>query len=240
MTTRAGQQENKKRCPWVTENPLYVDYHDHEWGRRPKADAAWFEALCLEALQAGLSWLTVLQKRDAFRAIFSDFVPAKVAGMTDASLGKCLSDARLIRHKGKIWALRQNAHVFLDILKAWPRFEGYLAHVLQNTQIPKSPMHGTLHPKENAPSAPLQGIQAPDSQTAKYISKAACAFQKADAPLPLKPLRGDASKAFTAMLAKDLKKRGMRFVGPTTTYSFLEASDLVGGHAPGCFLHTTN
>ena len=104
------------RCPWLPlQHPLYVDYHDTEWGV-PSRDARYlFESICLEGAQCGLSWWTVLQKREHYRKVFLNFDPVKVAKMTDAQLEKLLLDPGIIRHRGKIHAVRQNARAWLKL-----------------------------------------------------------------------------------------------------------------------------
>lgn len=105
-----------RRCPWVPlDKPLYVEYHDIEWGVPSRDPRHLFEMLCLEGAQAGLSWWTILQKRQRYREVFENFEPAKVAKMTDARLEKLVLDAGLIRHRGKILAVRQNARAWLEI-----------------------------------------------------------------------------------------------------------------------------
>jgi DNA-3-methyladenine glycosylase I len=104
------------RCPWLlADRELYVKYHDCEWGV-PTRDARYlFECLCLEGAQAGLSWWTVLQKRDRYRQVFHNFQPSKVAEMTDSELDKLVLDPGIIRHRGKIFSVRQNAQAWLKL-----------------------------------------------------------------------------------------------------------------------------
>ena len=105
-----------KRCPWLPlQHPLYVDYHDTEWGVPSRDPRYLFECICLEGAQAGLSWWTVLQKREHYRKVFHNFEPAKVAKMTDAQLEKLVLDPGIIRHRGKILSVRQNAQAWLKI-----------------------------------------------------------------------------------------------------------------------------
>lgn len=114
-----------QRCPWCGDDPLYVAYHDEEWGVPSHDDRHLFEMLCLEGQQAGLSWITVLRKRAAYRAAFHDFDPAAVAAMTDAGIEALLGNAGLIRHRGKLTAIRDNARATLALqaeagsLSAW-------------------------------------------------------------------------------------------------------------------------
>ncbi|MEW4354744.1 DNA-3-methyladenine glycosylase I [Streptococcus pneumoniae] len=116
-----------KRCGWVKENnPLYVAYHDEEWGRPVKDDQVLFELLCLESYQAGLSWETVLHKRVAFREAFYNYDVEKVAQMSDHELEKLLDNPAIIRHKAKIFATRQNAAAFRRVQKEYGTFAAYL------------------------------------------------------------------------------------------------------------------
>ncbi len=104
------------RCPWLPlQHPLYVAYHDTEWGVPSRDPRYLFECICLEGAQAGLSWWTVLQKREHYRQVFHNFEPAKVATMTDAQLEKLVLDPGIIRHRGKILSVRQNARAWLGI-----------------------------------------------------------------------------------------------------------------------------
>lgn len=108
--------DGKTRCPWLPAGrPLYTEYHDTEWGVPSRDPRHLFEMLCLEGAQAGLSWWTVLQKRARYREVFHDFQPEKVAAMTDAELEKLVLDPGIIRHRGKILAVRQNARAWLEL-----------------------------------------------------------------------------------------------------------------------------
>ena len=115
------------RCAWVKmNNPLYVAYHDEEWGQPLHDDRALFELLCLETYQAGLSWETVLNKRQAFREAFHDYQIQVVAEMTDAELEALLDDPAIIRNRAKIFATRANAQAFLQVQKTYGSFDAYL------------------------------------------------------------------------------------------------------------------
>ncbi|MFT4176893.1 MAG: DNA-3-methyladenine glycosylase I [Luteolibacter sp.] len=104
------------RCLWLPpDRPLYTEYHDTEWGVPSRDPRHLFEMICLEGAQAGLSWWTVLQKREHYRKVFHNFVPEKVAGMTDAELEKLVLDPGIIRHRGKIFAFRANAQAWLKL-----------------------------------------------------------------------------------------------------------------------------
>jgi DNA-3-methyladenine glycosylase I len=117
---------SKPCCSWVTDDPLYVRYHDEEWGRPVHDDHKLFEMLILEGAQAGLSWITVLKKRAAYREAFHQFDPEKVARMSDADLEKCLQNPDLIRNRLKIFGARQNAQAFLKIQDAFGSFDAYV------------------------------------------------------------------------------------------------------------------
>ncbi|HEY0034891.1 MAG TPA: DNA-3-methyladenine glycosylase I [Devosia sp.] len=103
------------RCPWAGDDPLYRHYHDKEWGRPVASDTRLFEKICLEGFQSGLSWITILRKRENFRAAFHDFDLAKVAGMTEADVERLLQDTGIIRHRGKINATINNARRALEL-----------------------------------------------------------------------------------------------------------------------------
>lgn len=107
--------ETRHRCPWCGDDPLYVAYHDQEWGVPSFDDRHLFEKLCLEAQQAGLSWITVLRKREAYRQAFFNFEVRKVAAMTEADIEALLGNAGLIRHRAKLMAIRDNAKATLAL-----------------------------------------------------------------------------------------------------------------------------
>jgi DNA-3-methyladenine glycosylase I len=157
-----------RRCSWAEGDPLYERYHDVEWGRPVDDDVRLFEKLCLEGFQAGLSWLTILRKRENFRAAFAGFSPAAVASFGAEDVARLLGDAGIVRHRGKIEATINNAQRYAEL-------------------------PGSL---------------------AAY----AWSFEGRDA----------------AELSKDLRRRGWRFVGPTTAYSFMQAMGLVNDHAADC------
>ncbi|HEY8787587.1 MAG TPA: DNA-3-methyladenine glycosylase I [Actinopolymorphaceae bacterium] len=107
------------RCPWGLSDPLYVDYHDTEWGRRVRDEHGLFERVSLEAFQSGLSWLTILRKRPAFRSAFAEFDPAVVAGFTPADVDRLLTDAGIVRNRRKIEATIGNARVLMELDRPW-------------------------------------------------------------------------------------------------------------------------
>ena len=102
-----------QRCGWVSQDPLYIDYHDNEWGVAQRDNQMLFEMICLEGQQAGLSWITVLKKRENYRQAFHQFDPVKVAAMTEEDVERLVLDAGIIRHRGKIQAIIGNARAFL-------------------------------------------------------------------------------------------------------------------------------
>jgi DNA-3-methyladenine glycosylase I len=108
--------EEMKRCPWLPlQHELYVNYHDTEWGVPSRDARHLFEMICLEGAQAGLSWWTILQKRACYRKVFHDFQPEKVARMTDRQLEKLVEDPGIVRHRGKIFSVRQNARAWMEL-----------------------------------------------------------------------------------------------------------------------------
>jgi DNA-3-methyladenine glycosylase I len=182
-------EDGVRRCSWADSAPEYRAYHDREWGFPVADDVRLFEKLSLEGFQAGLSWLTILRKREGFRRAFAGFEPARVARFDDADVARLLADASIIRHRGKIEAVINNAQRALELQGQ----EGSLAAYVWRFEAPARP--GPLARDELARLA-----QTPDSQA----------------------------------LAKDLKRRGWRFVGPTTVYAFMQAMGLVNDHLAGC------
>ncbi|GGU08595.1 DNA-3-methyladenine glycosylase I [Streptomyces violascens] len=179
--------DGRLRCPWGLSAEEYVAYHDTEWGRAVHGDDALYERLCLEAFQSGLSWITILRRREGFRKAFADFRIAKVAEFTDADKERLLGDAGIIRNRLKIEATIANAQA----LATW------------------SP--GELDA--------LIWSYAPDPAT-----------RPAPRTLSEVPAVTDESTA----LSKDLKKRGLRFIGPTTAYALMQACGLVDDHLVDC------
>ncbi|MFC5718834.1 DNA-3-methyladenine glycosylase I [Streptomyces gamaensis] len=178
-----------RRCPWGLEAESMADYrayHDGEWGRPVHGDDALYERLCLEAFQSGLSWLTVLRRREGFRAAFAGFSVARVAAFTAADEERLLADPGIIRNRAKIAAATANARV----LAAWE--PGELDALVWSY-------------------APGEPRPAPRTT--------------ADVP---------AVTEESTALAKELKKRGLRFVGPTTAYALMQACGLVDDHLADC------
>ena len=179
-----------KRCSWVKENnPLYVAYHDQEWGIPLHDERALFELLCLETYQAGLSWETILNKRAAFRQTFHGYDAHQVAVMTDAELEGILQNPSVVRNRRKIYATRANAQAFLKIQAEFGSFDYYLWSFVDFTPIDN----------------PVKDYKQMPSKT----------------PLSEK-------------LAKDMKRRDFKFVGPVCVYSFLQAAGLVNDHEETC------
>ena len=176
------------RCPWAVSSPDYQLYHDAEWGRPVSGEAALFERLSLEAFQSGLSWITILRKRPAFRKAFAGFDPAVVANFTDADRGRLMADAGIVRNRAKINAVIANAQALLEL----PAGESLDQLLREHSPNPLRPAPRTL----------------------------------ADVP---------ASTDESTALAKALKKRGFRFVGPTTAYAMQQATGYVNDHLESCW-----
>jgi DNA-3-methyladenine glycosylase I len=179
------------RCFWGDSTPDYREYHDTEWGFPVADDFRLFEKLVLEGFQSGLSWLTILRKRDGFRRAFLDFDFHRVARFGDRDVERLLDDASIVRHRGKIEAAINNAGRAVELVEA----EGSLAAYVWGFE-PKRP--------------------------------------PADARLTWDELVARPHTPESRALAKDLKRRGWRFVGPTTVYSFMQAMGLVNDHLTGC------
>jgi DNA-3-methyladenine glycosylase I len=181
----------KTRC-FGEGNTLYTAYHDTEWGMPSHDDQHLFEMLILEGAQAGLSWETVLKKRQGYRQAFHNFDPVKVAGMTDAALEALRENPAIIRNRLKIYATRQNARVFLKIQEEFGSFDTYLWQFVKGQ--------------------PLQTDR-------KRLSDIPPTTPESDA------------------LSKDLKKRGMTFVGSTIIYAYMQAVGLVNDHITSCLCY---
>lgn len=179
------------RCAWVPhDKPDYAHYHDTEWGEPVHDDRHLFEMLILEGAQAGLSWYSILKRRDGYRKAFKNFDPAKVARMTDAELEKVLATGDIIRNRLKVFSTRQNARAFLAIQKEFGSFDAYVWSFVGG------------RPKVNRP--------------------------KSMKDVPARSAESDA-------LAKDLKKRGMSFVGSTILYAYMQAVGMVNDHMAECY-----
>lgn len=124
-----------QRCGWVSQDPLYIDYHDREWGVAQKDGQQLFEMICLEGQQAGLSWITVLKKRENYRHAFHHFDPRKVAAMTEEDVERLVLDAGIIRHRGKIQAIIGNARAWLAMEENGEPFADFVWSFVDNTPI---------------------------------------------------------------------------------------------------------
>ncbi len=178
-----------KRC-FGDKSEIYQAYHDHEWGIPVHEERHLFEMLILEGAQAGLSWETILKRREGYRRAFHHFDPDKVAAMSDQDLEQLLNNPEIIRNRLKIFSTRQNAHVFLAIQKEFGSFDHYLWSFVNN-----QPIINQWHSLKQIPPTTSQS---------------------------------DA-------LSKDLKKRGMNFVGSTIIYAYMQAVGLVDDHLVDCF-----
>ncbi|MEM7467551.1 MAG: DNA-3-methyladenine glycosylase I [Pseudomonadota bacterium] len=179
-----------KRCPWAEKHELETEYHDTEWGVPEHNDQKLFELLSLESAQSGLSWLTILQKRDGYREAFVEFEIAKVARYSAKKRAVLLKNPAIVRHKLKIDAVVENAKRILDIQQSQGSFAAYVWDFVDGATVQNNWRTG--------------------------------------AEVPSKTGVSDA-------LSKDLKKRGFKFVGSTTCYSFMQASGMVNDHLVSCF-----
>jgi DNA-3-methyladenine glycosylase I len=178
------------RCSWCGGDALYTSYHDHEWGRPLRGDDAVFELLTLEGFQAGLAWITILRKREAFRHAFAAFELERVAAFTQRDVERLLGNAGIVRHRGKIEAAIGNAQAALGL-------PGGLSELVWSFAPP---------PRKRRPRSFAEVPAATPSSTA---------------------------------LSQELKRRGFRFVGPTTVYAFMQSAGLVDDHLDGCTVTTT-
>ena len=172
------------RCSWGASQPEYLAYHDSEWGFPIDDDRLLFEKLCLEGFQSGLSWITILRKRENFRSAFARFDIADVAAFDDGDVAMLLDDAGIVRHRGKIESTINNARRSLEVMEEL----GSLGALVWSF--------------EPAPQGDVSDIPSTTSES--------------------------------AALAKELKRRGFSFVGPTTAYAFMQAMGIVNDHLVGC------
>lgn len=186
--------EHSFRCWWPGDDAPYQRYHDTEWGRPVRDDQKLFEKLCLEGFQAGLSWLTILRKRENFRNAFESFTFDVVASFAEADVLRLLDDAGIVRHRGKIEAVINNAQRAQELINEVGSLSDYFWSF--------------------APSGP---------------------FGREDAE-SLHPSGIPTTSPSATRLSKDLKKRGWKFVGPTTMYSFMQSMGLVNDHVEGCWV----
>jgi DNA-3-methyladenine glycosylase I len=183
--------DGKPRCPWALRTRDYVDYHDNEWGRPVHGENELFERLTLEAFQSGLSWLTILRKRESFRRAFEGFEIDKVAGYGAKDIERLLGDAGIVRNRRKIEAAIANAKAARELHAAGETLDELI----------------------------WSFAPAPDSR-----------------PTPKTMADLEATTPESKALAKELKRRGFAFVGPTTAYATMEAIGVVNDHLADCFL----
>lgn len=179
-------EDGLERCSWCTGSKLYMDYHDSEWGFPVYDDKRLFEKICLEGFQSGLSWNTILIKRENFRKGFRNFDYNKISKFTEEDIERLMQDKGIVRHRGKIEATINNAKMVQPIVNEFGSLANYF---------------WSFKPTVN------RGGDEDISTSPESIE-----------------------------LAKDLKKRGWKFVGPTTVYAFMQAMGMVNDHAKNCFL----
>ena len=182
--------KDKVRCGWTKGKDFYDHYHDTEWGEPVHDDHKHFEMLILEGAQAGLSWETILLKRDGYRKAFRNFRPDEVANMTDEELESLRNNSEIVRNKLKIYATRSNARIFLSIQEEFGSFDCYVwGFVGRTTKINR-----------------WQSLEAIPTSTPE-----------------------------SDLLSADLKRRGMKFVGTTIMYAYMQAVGLVNDHVVTCW-----
>ena len=180
----------KKRCLWADDDDLYIRYHDEEWGVPVHEDRLLFETLCLEGQQAGLSWITILKKRNNYRRAFYNFNIKKVSNMTDKEIFFLLKNKGLIRNKLKLLSIRNNAKVFLKIQKEFKSFDNYIWSFTKRKSIDKK-IKNTLN--------------------------------------------NNYKLLLSNTIYSQLKKRGLKFFGPTICYAYLQAIGVINDHEKDCF-----
>lgn len=180
------------RCEWAGDEPAMVRYHDEEWGVPVHDDRRLFEFLTLEGAQAGLSWRTILLRREGYRRAFHDWDIARIATMGDADVEHLLQDEGIIRHRGKIEATIANARVVLDLLPRWGSLDTYVWRFVDG---------------------------APVRNRRRSLSEVPAVTEAAQA------------------MSREMRRDGLRFVGPTTLYAFMQAVGLVNDHTVDCFRH---
>lgn len=192
----SNNPDNKCRCPWLDNTkPDYVAYHDEEWGVPVHDDKVMFEFLVLESAQAGLSWYTILKKREGYRKLFADFDVVKVAEFTSDDVERLMLDASIVRNRLKIEAAINNAKRFIEIQAEYGSFCNFIWSYVNNKTLVNN----------------IERIE-------DYV----------------------ATSPISDQLAKDLKKRGFKFLGSTTLYSHLQATGLINDHLNDCYRKTTS
>ncbi len=184
-------QTTLKRCAWCSNDPIYQEYHDNEWGVPKYDDQTLFEMLILEGAQAGLSWITILKRRENYRTAFDNFDVEKVAQYGELDVERLLNDKGIIRNKLKIRSAIKNARAFIEIQKEYGSFRKY-----------------------------IWGKVAHDPIINQY---------KTAAEIPV-------TTPLAESISKELKKRGMSFVGPVIMYSYLQSVGMVNDHTLDCYL----
>ena len=179
------------RCAWCGKDELYQKYHDEEWGKPVYDDKTIFEFLVLESFQAGLSWITILRKRENFRMAFDDFDYQKIANYSDEKLEELMQNAGIIRNRLKIFAARNNAQKFMEVQKEFGTFSKYIWGFVNH-----QPIINQLKTLKEVP----------------------------------------ATTEISDALAKDLKKRGFKFMGSTVVYAHMQATGMVNDHVIDCFV----
>jgi DNA-3-methyladenine glycosylase I len=190
MGVEAGP-DGRLRCWWCLGAPEYIEYHDGVWGRPMHGDRELFEMLVLESFQSGLSWLTILRKREGFRRAFEDWDIERIAAFGERDVERLLADSRIVRHRGKIEAAIANAVATQALHERGETLDALL---------------WAFAPERDSAAPPASGHEVP------------------------------ASTPESKAMAKELKRRGFRFVGPTTAYALMQAAGMVNDHLEGCEL----
>jgi DNA-3-methyladenine glycosylase I len=180
------------RCEWCLSDPIYIDYHDHEWGVPVYNDHVHFEFLILESAQAGLSWLTILRKRENYRRLYDNFDVVKVSGYGPDKVEALMADAGIVRNRQKIEASIKNSQIFREIQHEFGSFSNYLWRFIEGRPV---------------------------VNFATSLDQVPCESPVSDA------------------ISKDLKARGMKFVGTKIIYAHLQATGLVNDHLVSCPRH---
>lgn len=204
--------DGKTRCWWCGEDELYIRYHDEEWGRPVTDDIRLFEKMCLEGFQAGLSWITILRKRENFRKAFAGFDYKKIAKFTQSDVERLLQDEGIIRHRGKIEATINNARMMPAVIEEFGSFSEYI---------------WSFAPDRHCEEQRDEAIQSHAHKTTAGLPRRLMPPRNDRGDIPSQTLESQE-------LSKDLKKRGFKFVGPTTIYALMQAMGMVNDHLDGC------